>query len=431
MVKSTPARITAAGASRGTHALRFWVRSGFWALIDQGLFGVANFTMNIALARWLHPVEYGAFAVAFGVFLLIGTAHTALLTEPMLVFSNGRYKEAKHRYLLTLVVGHWVFSGAAVGVLILIGLALSLRSQDGATYVALAVAAPLILLLWMLRRACYIVLSHHSAARAGIAYLVLTLTGLWILESNSQLSPVTAVLALSVAAAVSILSLAKRLQVSIFVLKIKSLDIRGTVLTHWQYGSWAVVVGLLSWLPANVYYFALSFTNGYEATAQLRAALVLTLPQAQASAALSNMFLPNFVNARQSGDLDHQLKVSFAIMFVMGLAYALFIGVAGPWLFQILYAGNYTLSPTDAWPVGAIAIPMAITAVVSAAIRSSGRSDLIVRVYGIGSAVSLVGAWLLSPIGVNASVYGMLATHVAIAFTLFIVLRRFSPGATS
>jgi hypothetical protein len=37
-------------------------------------------------------VEYGACTQAFAVFLQSGTGHNALLTEPMLVFGAGQYR---------------------------------------------------------------------------------------------------------------------------------------------------------------------------------------------------------------------------------------------------------------------------------------------------------------------------------------------------
>ncbi|GIX47763.1 MAG: hypothetical protein KatS3mg131_1974 [Candidatus Tectimicrobiota bacterium] len=61
-----------------------WARKGGLAVLDQGLFSGANFLVNILLARWLPPEEYGAFAVALSVFYLLAGFHTAVLTEPML-----------------------------------------------------------------------------------------------------------------------------------------------------------------------------------------------------------------------------------------------------------------------------------------------------------------------------------------------------------
>ena len=54
-----------------------WLGCGMWAIIDQGLFALVSVLLNLLLASWLAPAEYGAFAVAYSVFLLLGAVHTA------------------------------------------------------------------------------------------------------------------------------------------------------------------------------------------------------------------------------------------------------------------------------------------------------------------------------------------------------------------
>ena len=48
-----------------------WVTKGGLAIVDQGLISGSNFLIGILLARWLMPEAYGAFALAFSVFLLL------------------------------------------------------------------------------------------------------------------------------------------------------------------------------------------------------------------------------------------------------------------------------------------------------------------------------------------------------------------------
>jgi hypothetical protein len=92
-------------------ALSRWLTKGFWAVSDQGLFSLSNFALSVLLARWLVPQDYGAFTVAFAVFLFVGTFYTALLTEPMLVFGPSRYEGRFSEYLGALMYGHLGFAG--------------------------------------------------------------------------------------------------------------------------------------------------------------------------------------------------------------------------------------------------------------------------------------------------------------------------------
>jgi O-antigen/teichoic acid export membrane protein len=63
--------------------LKTWAKKGSLAVLDQALFSGANFLVNILLARWLPPEEYGAFAVALSIYYLLLGFHTAVITEPM------------------------------------------------------------------------------------------------------------------------------------------------------------------------------------------------------------------------------------------------------------------------------------------------------------------------------------------------------------
>jgi len=95
--------------------IRSWTTKGSLAIADQGLFAGSNFLLNVLLARWLAPADYGAFALAYSVFWLFGVFHTAILTEPMLVFGPGKYRERFPEYLGILLRGHFalMLPGAA------------------------------------------------------------------------------------------------------------------------------------------------------------------------------------------------------------------------------------------------------------------------------------------------------------------------------
>jgi len=70
---------------------------------DQGLFGGGNFLISVLLARWLEPAAYGAFAVAYSIFLFLASLCSALLTEPMMAFGPGKYAPSFPEYFRVLV----------------------------------------------------------------------------------------------------------------------------------------------------------------------------------------------------------------------------------------------------------------------------------------------------------------------------------------
>src|SRR5260370_21820308 len=75
-----------------------WVTKGGLAILDQGLISGSNFLIGILLARWLVPAKYGAFSLAFSVFLLLSYVYHALVSEPQGVFSGSAYRHFLRGY---------------------------------------------------------------------------------------------------------------------------------------------------------------------------------------------------------------------------------------------------------------------------------------------------------------------------------------------
>src|SRR5881396_1312348 len=127
-----------------------WITRGTWAIADQGFFALANAILNVLLARWLSPAEYGAFAVAYSLLLFVGAFHTALLTEPLLVFGPAKYAKQPRTYLRVLLRAHWTLMAAGSGLMMMGGsvLRISGTATLAQALFGLALAAPFSLLMW-------------------------------------------------------------------------------------------------------------------------------------------------------------------------------------------------------------------------------------------------------------------------------------------
>src|SRR5690348_9270670 len=77
---------------------RAWSPKGALALLDQGLISGANFIVGILLARNLAPHEYGAYALAFQVFLFLSVGYSAMVLEPLSVFGSSVYRDTNREY---------------------------------------------------------------------------------------------------------------------------------------------------------------------------------------------------------------------------------------------------------------------------------------------------------------------------------------------
>ncbi len=117
----------------------------------------------------------------------------------MLVFGPGKYRERFPEYLGILLRGHFalMLPGAALlaAAAFLLGWVYSPAVERA--FLALAIAAPFILLLWLLRRAFYVRLNPGWAAAGGVVYLLILLASALALRAAGRLTPATGFLAMA------------------------------------------------------------------------------------------------------------------------------------------------------------------------------------------------------------------------------------------
>lgn len=409
----------------GRGVLGRWLGKGFWAITDQGLFAISNFGLNVLLARWLTPTEYGAFSVAYTIFLLIGTVHTALLTEPMLVFGPGRYRSRLSAYLSALLRGHWLF-GALTGVLFAAAGAVSWRLTNSPMTPALfglALAAPFILFQWLMRRACYVDLQPRLAAHAGAIYLGLIAAGALALYRTAWLGPATALGIMAFASLVSGAWLVFRLAVPVRVSAVEDLA-RHALNVHWEYGRWAVGAAGLSWAAGNVPYLVLPLLRDLSAVGALRAAFNFVMPILQVFAALGSVMLPVLVGARARGTLRLTSLIALAAYLVLALGYGIALALLAVPLTSAVYAGRYASLPTIVVVLAFLPLASGATSVLGGALRALERPRAVFWAYLVSTMVSLtVGVALIALFGTSGAAAGIVLTSLTTAGTLLLLVR--------
>ncbi|HFD15055.1 MAG TPA: hypothetical protein ENJ38_01975 [Rhodospirillales bacterium] len=407
-------------------ALRLWAGRGFWAVTDQALFAGTNFLVNILLARWLDPVEYGAFAVAYSIFLLLGTLHTGLWTEPMLVYGSGRFRESFTAYQRILLGYHWRF-GALVFLLFgLLAATFWLLGQPplARSFAGLAVAAPLVLYLWLVRRGAYVLLEPRFAAYAGLAYLAIFLGLVAFLYLIGWLDTTTALVCMGVSAWVAGVWVALRVRAAASDRDVGPTG--GEVLArHWGYGRWALLAGALSWIPGNIYFTVLPGAYGLKEAATLKALSNLVMPVLHFNGALAGLFVPVFVRVRANGRLLPVVKRALRILLVPPLVFLLGVLLAGETLMDWVYGGKYDAAGLS-W-LALNPIMAAFTGTCGAVLRAVERPDRIVQVYATTAAVSsTVGLASVIWAGLTGAVFAIVATNAIAAFLFWHGARRYT-----
>jgi O-antigen/teichoic acid export membrane protein len=390
-----------------------WMGRSFWAILDQGLFALSNFILNVILARWLGAESYGSFAIAFTIFLLVGVVHTSLIIEPMLVFGSGRYRESQSAYLSSLLKLHWSWGWLGCAALTgIAGLAYWGNPARG-PILAIALLTGTLLYQWLLRRACYLPTRPRIAAEGGALYLLLMLGGIFLMRETGRLSAISGLITMGLASLAAGVLLQWRLTAS-RSLSVEAAPPRSEMLRqHWTYGRWALFTSVLGWVPANVFMLILPLWGGNAASGDLRAANNLILPVQQLLAAAGPMLLPLLVRS-QAHPKFRQRVLWLALGFMIApLAWAILLGTIGPWIGEWLYDGGFQLSRQLLILLSVQTIIAAGVLVIATGLRAMELPKLAFRGYATACGLSLAaGIPLTAYQGVEGAALGILIAVV-------------------
>jgi O-antigen/teichoic acid export membrane protein len=315
-------------------------------VLDQGLISGSNFLVGVLLARWLLPEQFGAYALAFSLFLLVSMLHQALLLEPQKVFGPSVYSGNPHKYLGILLwfnaaIGLVVFIilGVSAWVALLLGTSVSLsRALAGVAF-----AAPCILLFWLARGAVYVNETPEMAAKGGFLYSLLVLVGLVLTFRRGMLSPFTGFGVMGLAALLTSLVLLIQLR-PILTLGENHHEFKRVAEQHWRYGRWVLGSSLIGWVSGDIYYPLISLFAGVAAAGALKALMNLALPASQTYVALSQLFLPHGSRrlARDGWIGLYHFTIRITCLFGGGaiLYWIIIITIRKP-IFDLLYGGRY------------------------------------------------------------------------------------------
>ena len=415
-----------------------WVTKGGLAILDQGLISGSNFAISIALARWLAPGQYGAFSLAFSVFLLLSYVYQSLLSEPQGVFSGSAYSQCLRGYLKALLgiqamvtVFGIVLLGGSATVVYFMGKADGLPGA----LAGVAIASPCILFFWLLRRAYYMNLAPARAAVGALVYCVLVAGGLYLAYKKSLVSPFSAYLMMAIGALGAGLYLLTQVNKALPPDTVKAPTAVQAWRKHWEYGRWALAVSVVTWIPYYMYYPLVSAFSGMAQAGQLRALMNLSLPMEQSYTALSILFLPYAARVcREKGiSASGPLVRNITLLFVVGgIAYwAVLLPFKGL-VFHVLYGGKY-LEVTPLIPYLALGSTLWSAAFGPAILlRAIESPDSIFYARIVASVLSLViGVPATRAYGLSGVVASIIVANLAAFLISMYILQRKSKSIST
>jgi O-antigen/teichoic acid export membrane protein len=381
---------------------RLWVSKGFFAIVDQGFISGSNFAMGILLARWLGAAQYGAYALAFAIFVLLSLVYQSLLLEPMSVFGPSLYRDRLRAYTGTLVWIHIVIASGTFAVMGIAAWAMGYFPRFCGLAPALmgaSIAAPCVLLFWLARRAYYLKLASSQAAVGGVLYSALLFGTLAILHHLNMISAMMAFVVMAIAALAASIYLLLRFRPQLRWRNKPSLQ--RVCRENWSYGRWALASAVFMWVPWNIFYTLVASFSGMADAGQLRALLNFALPMAQTFGAFSLLLLPHAACTLEEKGTNGVRTISgqITLLFLVGsLIYWVPVCVFRHELLQVLYAGQYgTVAAYIPW-IGLASVLWGAAQGPAIALRAQKSPHAVFVMYLVSSIVALV-------VGVPATFY--------------------------
>ena len=369
----------------------------FWLLLDQGVFAVSNFVINILFARWLLPTEYGWWVMSFSLCGFLGTLHNSAVQEPVLVQAARIPKHQQRAYILALFCIHLYLLIGAVG---LAGLgwsaAMVMKQPDlGWAMVGGFIGAIIMLTNIIGRRLCFIFVSARASTCVGVVYLVGSVLTAIVMHRLMPLWWFDIWLIIggwSVFASIATFWLAHTRTVGD-----EPYSLSEVVAFCRHYAHWGLAASVFSWMRYDGLFVMLAHFAGLAEVAETRAVFNIGSPLLQVNMVVQTSALVSFSADSRRGSKQNILY----IVGGYGLAMLLTLPILwyySPWLVDLFYHGRYT---NGAWqlPLYCLALGMSLLdAIVSGVFKASGnlwRGYTSVFLTGI---CSLVLGMLLIPV---------------------------------
>jgi len=409
---------------------------GGLAIVDQALVTGSNFALSILLARWLTPVQYGAYAVAFSVFVLVGMMYQALLLEGMSVFGASVFRTCLRKYLKSMLFLHvavasmiFLVLGASAGV------AFRIAPSSGlpGALAGIAVATPLIMLFWLAKRAFYLQLTPGPSTAGAFFYCAMIVGGLFLIDRRGLISPFSAFLLLGLSAFGTSIFMFTHLKFRLPA-DTSAPTLSDTWRRHWKYGRWAVLAEFSKWVPAYIFYPLLSSFRGIAQAGELRALMNFNAAIFQTYAALSSLLLPYaarvFASQGRPGTLALAKRIALGFVSVGFLYWGVVLTFKGP-IFHLLYSGRY-MELAGLLPVVALSsILWSASLGPTDALRAMESSGSVLAAVCVSSTIAIaVGIPLTWFLGLRGAIWSM-ALSEGLALVMTVILLRRKLGSAS
>jgi hypothetical protein len=417
--------------------LRAWGPKSAYSLVDQALTSLTGFCVSFLLARWMPAEVYGAFAVAFTGYVFVCGFYNVIVLEPMSVMGPSRHAGRLHAYFREQIVIH----AGLVGVLSTIVLVAGLIVWRVAPHTPLvgaisgsSLALPFLLLLWLVRRLCYVMNRPSAAIFGSAAYLSLVVSGLYALRGLGRLSPFFAFVLTGTASLLAAALVIRRLRMASRRDQASAhIAWRTALRENWAYGRWLAGSTVLYSISAQTQMFLAASLLGLGAAGVLRAMQLPALVMTQVVTAAGLLVLPALSRDFAHGSIERMRRKAMLVSAslagtAVGFA-GLLMALAGR-IEHLLFGGKYA---AFAWLIPVLALMPVADAAASGflmALRASQQPQFDLITNAVAAPVGLLSAvFFMHWWGLAGAAFSLVAGCFASALANFCAYRYFTARA--
>lgn len=428
MLKIYVKKISKAGKSTVWAKLKKWGIKGGAAILDQGIFSGSNFVFNILLARRLTQEEYGIFSMIFGIYLFASSFHNALILEPMTILGPSKYSGHLRAFIFTQLRIHFPFTALMGGLMVAVGCTLRQSPMFGGVLMGAGLALPFLLLIWLVRRAFYVIQKPSGALLSSSLYAIFLAVGFWILRPVRLTTVFPLMGAASFAGSALMLAFGGLLDTKASQI----FGLREQVFSQFHYGMPLFVAAFLYTAGSQFQVLVTGSLVGVASAGVWRALQNFALPIMQVVTAVSVLILPVLSADFGRGDFSSLRRKGFLFMAVltfMAVIYEIILLFSYKRLEFLLYGGKFAAYSWLIPVVGSLGIFTALEAGFSAIVRAL-QKPIYHAVYGaVSLAASLLFAtWMIARWGVPGAIVSQLVVGFFILCGTIVLYFHYFPN---
>jgi len=313
-------------------------------IFTQSLLSVTNFIVGILIARQTSKDDYGIYVMAFSTIMIAISFQNALVNSPLTVLFPEKNDEKKNILISGLGFGQWIIF-LPIFLLIFVGMAIFEYFQKG-----INLNINLIIILFVivfglhrefLRVLNYCYLKIYNVVIMDSTYVVITLSGIFILQYYGRINGLIAIAIIGIAYLISF-TIGHALIKTSFHFNLNW--IKNTYKETWQYSKW-ILIGVISSNIKNYgYIYIISLILSLKETADVSAASLFLKPFGLFIASSQRIFLSkgaHIVHEKNIVKLKKFIWLFIALFLLCWFFWSLFLFITHEYLIENVLSSKY------------------------------------------------------------------------------------------